>query len=125
MFTASADQGVLRLEWEPGIHIEYADAVEAALALSTLQSKERLTLQGGERMPLLVRIVGVRGVSPEARAGMNAYQAYSKVALVGDNPMGPVIAGFSRRSPTPTRYFTREDRALLWLMRRPLPAHRR
>lgn len=101
---------MLRLEWESGTSIEYADAVEAALAL--------FTLQGEERMPLLVHMVGVRSVSLQARAGMNAYQAYSKVALVGDNPVGAVISAFSRRSPTPTRYFTSEERALLWLLRR-------
>ena len=110
VFEASADQGVLRLEWKPGIHIEYADAVEAALALATLQ--------GDERMPLLVRLVGVRSVAREARAGMNAYQAYSKVALVGDNPMGSVLTAFSRNSSTPTRYFTSEMEALMWLVRR-------
>lgn len=49
---------------------------------------------------------------------MNAYQAYSKVALVGDNPMGAVLTAFSRRSRTPTRYFTSEGDALLWLVRR-------
>lgn len=101
---------MLRLEWEPGIRIEYADAVEAALALATLQSDGP--------MPLLVRLIGVRSVAREARAGTNAYQAYSKVALVGDNPMGAVLAAFSRRSPTPTRYFTSEEEALLWLIRR-------
>lgn len=110
MFNASVHESVLRLVWEPGVRIEYADAVEAALALATLHS--------GERMPLLVHIVGVRSVAREARTGMNAYQAYSKVALVGDSPVGTVLSAFSRRSRTPTRYFTKEEAALLWLVRR-------
>lgn len=112
-FTVSTEEGILRLEWNPGTRIEYADAVEAALALFTVQDEEC--------MPLLVRMVGVRSVSSEARMAMNAYRAYSKVALVGDNPMGAVLAAFSRRSPTPTRYFTSERAAIVWLLRRSTP----
>lgn len=113
MFTASAEDDFLRLNWKPGVRIEYADAVEAALALHTLQ--------GEEPMPLLVNIVGLRGVTAEARAGMNAYRSYPKVALVGDNPMGAVLTAFSRYSRTPTRYFTSEDEAIRWLIRKTAP----
>lgn len=37
MFEARIEEGIFRLRWEPGVRIEYADAVEAALALATLQ----------------------------------------------------------------------------------------
>lgn len=110
MFTASVGDDFLRLNWRSGVRIEYADAVEAALAL--------YTLQGEEPMPLLVNIVGLRGVTAEARAGMNAYRSHPKVALVGDNPMGAVLTAFSGRSRTPTRYFTSEDEAIKWLIRK-------
>lgn len=110
MFTASVGDEFLRLNWKPGVRIEYADAVEAALALHTLQ--------GEEPMPLLVNIVGLRGVTAGARAGMNAYRSYPKVALVGDNPMGAVLTAFSGRSQTPTRYFTSEEEAIQWLIRK-------
>ncbi|MBG6192361.1 hypothetical protein IWX64_003333 [Arthrobacter sp. CAN_A212] len=113
MFTASIEDDFLRLNWKPGVCIEYADAVEAALALHTLR--------GEEPMPLLVNIVGLRGVTPKARAGMNAYRSYTKVALVGDSPMGAVLAAFSWRSRTPTRYFTSEDEAIIWLIRKSSP----
>ena len=109
-FEVSAEDGLLRLDWLPGDRIEYADAVEAALAL--------FTLCNDEPMPLLVTIVGIRSVSAEARAGMNAYRGFTKVAVVGDNPMGAVLAAFSRRSLTPTRYFSDETQALRWLLLR-------
>ncbi|WP_285247396.1 hypothetical protein [Pseudarthrobacter sp. efr-133-R2A-89] len=46
---------------------------------------------------------------------MNAYRGFSAVALIGDGPMGKVVAAFSQRSLTPTAYFTNEGEALDWL----------
>jgi hypothetical protein len=75
-----------------GVRIEYADAVEAALAVHILHDEDPT--------PLLVNLVGLRSVTAGARAGLNAYRSYTKVALVGDNPMGAVLTAFSRRSHT-------------------------
>lgn len=109
-FDAYLKDEVLRLDWHHAVVIEYADAVEAALAL--------FTLYGEEPLPLLVNITGIAAVTKEARTGMNAYRAYSRVAIVGDNPMGSILSAFSYRSLTPTRYFTSETSALRWLLRR-------
>ncbi|TLM84724.1 STAS/SEC14 domain-containing protein [Pseudarthrobacter sp. NamE5] len=106
-FTASCHDGLLRLQWGPGVFITYEMAVRAARALEGLS--------GGRTLPILVDITGVTGLSPEARAGMNAYRGFSHTALVGDHPMGTVLAAFAQQSPTPSAYFTTEPDALRWL----------
>ncbi|RJT74876.1 STAS/SEC14 domain-containing protein [Arthrobacter cheniae] len=110
LFETSYEKGFLRLRWLPGARITYADAVEAALALSTLP--------GPRPAPLLVHITGIASVSIGARAGMIAYRGFSRVAVVGERPMDEMLAAFSYRAPTPTRYFTSEPIALDWLFRR-------
>uniref|UniRef100_UPI003735751A DUF7793 family protein n=1 Tax=Arthrobacter pityocampae TaxID=547334 RepID=UPI003735751A len=82
-------------------------AVEVAMALRQLSE--------GRILPLLVIMRGIDGVTLQARLGMNAYRGFSVVALVGDGPVDEVMAGFSHRSLVPTRYFTEEDSARLWV----------
>jgi hypothetical protein len=106
-FTASHGNGLLRLHWRSGAFITYEIAVQAARTLEGLS--------GGQALPILVDITGVTGLSPEARAGMIAYRGFSVVALVGDHPMGTVLAAFARQSPTPSAYFTSQAEALQWL----------
>jgi len=72
-------------------------------------------LSGGQTLPLLVDIVRVTGLAAEARAGMNAYKGFSIIALLGDHPVGTVLAAFAQQSLTPTAYFTDEESALRWL----------
>lgn len=112
-FAASCDRGVLQLEWNPGVHITYDLAVRAARVLEGLSV--------GLMLPLLVDLAGVAGLTPEARAGMNAYRGFSAVALVGDGPTGKVVAAFSQRSLTPTAYFTDRSEALHWLSEQAAP----
>ena len=106
-FTASCEHGILRLRWAKDLHITYEIAVQAARALEALS--------GGWVLPLLVDLDGVSGLTPEARAGMNAYRGFSAVALIGDGPMAKVVAAFSQRSLTPTAYFTNRGDAIEWL----------
>jgi hypothetical protein len=106
-FTASHEDGFLRLHWAPGVFVTYEIAVRAARTLEALS--------GGQALPILVDITGVAGLSPEARTGMIAYRGFSVVALVGDHPMGTVLAAFARQSPTPSAYFTSQQEALQWL----------
>jgi len=106
-FTASRKDAFLRLHWAPEVFVTYETAVRAARALEGLS--------GGQALPILVDITGVTGLSPEARAGMIAYRGFSLVALVGDHPMGTVLAAFARQSPTPSAYFTSQPEALQWL----------
>lgn len=106
-FAASFDSGLLRLQWAPGTFITYEIAVQAARVLEKLG--------GGQTLPLLVDIAGVAGLAAEARTGMNAYRGFSIIALLGDHPVGTVLAAFAKQSLTPTAYFTDEESALRWL----------
>ena len=106
-FTASCDGDMLRLQWVPEVQITYQTAVRAARVLEGLS--------GGRALPFLVNLAGVAGLTPQARAGMNAYRGFSAVALIGDGAMGKVVAAFSKRALTPTAYFTSESEALTWL----------
>ncbi len=108
-FTASFSSGLLRLHWAPGTFITYEIAVQAARVLEKLSD--------GQTLPLLVDVGGVTGLAAEARAGMNAYRGFSIIALLGDHPVGTVLAAFAQQSSTRTEYFTHEKDALRWLAR--------
>ncbi|RJT75124.1 STAS/SEC14 domain-containing protein [Arthrobacter cheniae] len=110
LFEASREEDFLCLRWGPGAHDTYADAVEAALALSTLP--------GSKPAPLLVHITGIASVSIGARTGMLAYRGFPRVAVVGEKPMDEMLAAFAARASMPVRYFTMELIALEWLFRR-------
>src|SRR5688572_14208887 len=54
-FTASHEDGILRLHWRPGVFVTYEIAVQAARTLEELS--------GGQALPILVDITGVTGLS--------------------------------------------------------------
>ena len=107
-FTAQLERGFLRLRWRRGVEITYPTAVAAARALAEFH--------GPSTLPLLVHMHGIAGITPEARVGMSAYTGYSRVALVGEDVVDEVTSGFAHRSPTATRFFTSERKALAWLL---------
>lgn len=75
-------------------------------------------LANGRRMPVLLVITGVVGVSVEARHVYATSIAASAFALVGESPVDRVIAHYLLRSKTetiPARFFTSETEALDWL----------
>ena len=75
-------------------------------------------LAGGRRMPVLLIITGVVGVSVEARHVYATSIAASAFALVGESPVDRVIAHYLLRSKTesiPAQFFTSEAEAISWL----------
>ena len=75
-------------------------------------------LANGRRMPVLLVITGVVGVSVEARHVYSTSIAASAFALVGESPVDRVIAHYLLRSKTesiPARFFTSEAEATDWL----------
>ncbi|MEO3932177.1 hypothetical protein WMO79_05120 [Micrococcaceae bacterium Sec7.4] len=75
-------------------------------------------LANGRRMPVLLVITGVVGVSVEARHIYSTSIAASAFALVGESPVDRVIAHYLLRSKTetiPARFFTSEAEATDWL----------
>ncbi|AOT03535.1 DUF7793 family protein [Arthrobacter sp. U41] len=75
-------------------------------------------LAHGRRMPVLLVITGVLGVSVEARHVYSTSIAASAFALVGESPVDRVIAHYLLRSRTetiPAQFFLSEAEAIDWL----------
>lgn len=75
-------------------------------------------LADGRRMPVLLVLTGVVGVSLEARHVYATSIAASAFALVGESPVDRVIAHYLLRSKTetiPAQFFTSEAEAAEWL----------
>ncbi|WCI09778.1 hypothetical protein PJ267_10040 [Arthrobacter sp. OVS8] len=75
-------------------------------------------MANGRRMPVMLVITGVVGVSVEARQVYAGSIAASAFALVGESPVDRVIAHYLLRSKTetiPAQFFTSEAEAIDWL----------
>jgi hypothetical protein len=86
---------------------------EARIAGDTVRS-----LAAGRRMPVLLVITGVVGVSMEARQVYSGSIAATAFALVGESPVDRVIAHYLLRSKSetiPAQFFTSESAAVEWL----------
>jgi hypothetical protein len=86
---------------------------EARVAGETVRS-----LAAGRRMPVLLVITGVVGVSMEARQVYSGSIAATAFALVGESPVDRVIAHYllrSRSETIPAQFFTSESAAVEWL----------
>ena len=92
---------------------EEIEGPEARVAGATVRA-----LANGRRMPVLLVITGVVGVSLEARHVYATSIAASAFALVGESPVDRVIAHYLLRSKTetiPAQFFTSEADAIDWL----------
>ena len=92
---------------------EEIEGPEARVAGATVRA-----LANGRRMPVLLVITGVVGVSLEARHVYATSIAASAFALVGESPVDRVIAHYLLRSKTetiPAQFFTSEAEAIDWL----------
>ncbi len=89
------------------------DGPEARIAGDIVRS-----LAAGRRMPVLLVITGVVGVSMEARRVYTGSIAATAFALVGESPVDRVIAHYllrSRSETIPAQFFTSESEAVEWL----------
>lgn len=76
------------------------------------------SLAHGRRLPVLMIITGVLGVSIEARQVYANLIPPSRFALVGESPVDRVIAHYLLRwthESTPARFFTSKVEAVGWL----------
>ncbi|HSO14388.1 MAG TPA: STAS/SEC14 domain-containing protein [Arthrobacter sp.] len=104
------DDGIIHLQWLPGITIDVEDA-RAAMA------KVNEVCQGQER-PMLVDMAAVASVSREARSIWSIPCSASRIALLGRSPVDRVLANFFlgvHIPPCPTRFFTSRSDATDWL----------
>jgi hypothetical protein len=92
---------------------EEIEGPEARVAGATVRA-----MADGRRMPVMLVITGVVGVSVEARQVYAGSIAASAFALVGESPVDRVIAHYLLRSKTetiPAQFFTSEAEAIDWL----------
>ncbi|SFU13383.1 hypothetical protein [Arthrobacter sp. ov118] len=76
------------------------------------------SLAAGRRVPVILVITGVVGVSVEARQAYTGSIAATAFALVGETPVDRVIAHYllrSRGESIPAQFFTSESAAIEWL----------
>lgn len=104
--------GIMHLEWKPGVDVLTEDARAAVTAINDLSAdRDR---------PLLVDMRNVGSMSAGARQVFSVPHAASVIALVGESHVDRVIANFFigvRRPERPTRFFTSEKDAVAWLLR--------
>lgn len=104
------DGGIIEVALPANEEIEGPEARVAGAAVRALAN--------GRRMPVLLVITGVVGVSVEARQVYAGSIAASAFALVGESPVDRVIAHYLLRSKTetiPAQFFTSEAEAIDWL----------
>lgn len=104
------DGGIIQVTLPANQEIAGAEAQAAGAAVRALAN--------GRRLPVLLVITGVIGVSVEARQVYSSSIAASASALVGESPVDRVIAHYLLRSRTeaiPAQFFTSEAEAVQWL----------
>ncbi|MEO3931794.1 STAS/SEC14 domain-containing protein [Micrococcaceae bacterium Sec7.4] len=104
------DDGLIHLQWLPGIAIDVEDARAAMAKVNEVcQSQGR---------PMLVDMAEVASVSREARGIWSIPCSASRIALLGRSPVDRVLANFFlgvHVPPCPTRFFTSRTEATDWL----------
>ena len=106
------ESGIIQVMLPADAEIAGTDARVARAAVRALAD--------GRRVPVMVVITGVVGVSVEARQIYASSLAASAVALVGESPVDRVIAHYLLRSKIetiPAQFFTSEAEAVEWLGR--------
>ena len=104
------DGAIIEVLLPPNQEIE---GPEARIAGETVRA-----LAAGRRMPVLLVITGVVGVSVEARQVYTGSIAATAFALVGESPVDRVIAHYllrSRSETIPAQFFSSESSAVEWL----------
>lgn len=104
------DQGIIKVTLPPNQMIEEPQGRVAGAAVRSLAH--------GRRLPVLLVMTGVVGVSAEVRHLYVNSVAPSAVALLGESPVDRVIAHYLLRwktETTPAQFFTSEPDAVAWL----------
>jgi len=106
--------GIMHLVWSPGSHVSEEDADSAVTTMN------QICAGTGGGKPLLVDMRNAGVTSSGARDVFAMPHAALRVALLGESPVDEVIARFftrAHRPARPTRYFTSESEAIIWLSR--------
>lgn len=104
------ESGIVQVTLPPNEEVAGAEARVAGAAVRAIAN--------GRRVPVMLVMTGVVGVSVEARQVYVSSIAASAFALVGESPVDRVIAHYLLRSRTetiPAQFFTSEAEAVEWL----------
>lgn len=113
-FQVAIEDGLCVCTWTVGAEVTGRDAKDALAA--------EVAALAGRRMPLLVRLAGIRSMDREARQVFGAAgpdTGITAVALVATSPVQRVLANFFltlSRPPVPVRMFTDDNSARRWLL---------
>lgn len=105
------ERGIVWITWPAGVHITGPIAQEGMDRLGVFND--------GRKQPTIVEMVGVAGLTREARKVFTGDCAASRMALLGDKPVERVLANFALavgRHVVPIRFFTAEEAAVDWLL---------
>ena len=101
------------------IRFEYAKGSICTLKDAKENVAVQLKLAEGRRLPLLVDIKNCKSIDEEAKAYYAALQDFTALALLGGSLLGNIIGNFFlgryNDRGTPTRLFTNEAEAMVWL----------
>lgn len=106
-YTLKDDGDFLRLRWAPGVTLQ-AEDIHATIAAVTAASAR------GKR-PLLVHFGMVEQITSAAKRILIEDTCSTRTAVVGVDQVDRVLAAFSYRRATPSRYFAEESDAITWL----------
>jgi hypothetical protein len=105
------EHGVVWIRWPDGIRITADMAQEGMDRLGVFNH--------GRKRPVIVEMVGVAGLTRDARLVFTHDCAASRMVLLGRSPVERVIANFAlavSRHVVPMRFFTSEEAAREWLL---------
>ncbi len=107
------DDGIVRMKVKPNMQVNLQDVQASVRAVSEVC--------GGKRCPILVDMRGLMSMDREARvflAGEETAKVESAAALLISSPLTRAIGNFFmglNKPLIPTRLFTSEAEALVWL----------
>ncbi|WP_345424667.1 hypothetical protein [Pseudonocardia xishanensis] len=110
MSFAVEPDGLIRLSWGRGVRIT------GELARTAMARVDEINGETGH--PLLVSMAGTAELTREARMVFGRRCSATRIALVGRSAVDRVIANFAlgvTHVPVPTRFFTSEPAAVVWL----------
>jgi len=100
------DSDLLIQWWAPGSFLTSSDV------LASFEGHRELS--DGHRLPLLVHLQGLTGITRDARNALLECSLSARIALVGAGPVDQVIAAFAGTGYAETRYFACTDAAGRW-----------
>ncbi len=110
MTVSLLSDGLVRLRWTAGLTVTGELARDAVAAVDQVCA--------GQPRPMLVDMAATAAVTREARVVFGQKSSASAIALLGKSAVDRVIANFVlgvSAVPVPTRFFTSEPAAVVWL----------